>query len=177
MSSSIIFSDDESITHSQTSLSLLSSKRSDIQSFKGLSLTGRADVPPPQLILASRGPYLLWTEETSTIFEAWFNNTPFAQAIQGHKERKWSLPSWNTVHQRARDSAWSHFYEGADTVKGIPKLVCKYCGGTQNHPGVTHEGTSNMVRHLKSTNCNRTGKRPLEAQETLDRHLKKAYFP
>jgi hypothetical protein len=176
--SSVITGDDDSVLNSQTSPSLLQSRKSDSQSFKGLILTGRADEPPPQLIHAPRGPYILWTEETSDTFEAWFNNTPFTQAIQGQSEdkRKWFLPAWNTARRRATDSAWSHFHEAADIHKGIPKLLCKYCGTSQNHPGITQEGTSNMTRHLKSRNCVKSGKRPAEAQETLDRHFKKVYL-
>lgn len=181
---SIPSSDNERVDNSQTSLSLASlhGRKSDIQSFKGLKLTGRADELPPQLVPARRGPHVLWTEESSIMFETWFNSTPFAKAVQEQNqnlnERKWTLPAWNTARRRAKDSAWSHFHEAADTNKGIPKIVCKYCGTVQNHPGIAREGTSNMVRHLKSSNCKRTGKRPVEAQETLNRHFKKAFiFP
>ena len=177
--SSVFTGDYESIIDSQApTRQVIHSRNSDIQSFKGLTLTGRADDPPPQLTPAPRGPYILWTEETSTTFEAWFNNTPFAQAVQGQNQndRKWSLPAWNTVRRRAKDPAWSHFYEAADTSKGIPKLLCKYCNGVLNHPGISREGTSNLTRHLKSIGCNRTGKRPADAQATLERHFKKAFY-
>ena len=60
--SSVLSGDYESIIDSQAPPpQVLHSRNSDIQSFKGLTLTGRADDPLPQLILGSRGQYILWT--------------------------------------------------------------------------------------------------------------------
>src|ERR1700735_1225283 len=174
--SGTITDDRDTIFDSQISLgSPDSSRNSATRYFKGLQLSGSADQPPPQLEQSHRGLYVVWTEETADVFEAWFNNTPFVQAVQGHNEqpRKWFLPMWNTKRRRMIDSAWSHFYEAADVHHGVPKLICKYCRTVQNHPDVKKEGTSNMSRHLQSTNCNKSGKRSAEAQNTLERHFKK----
>jgi hypothetical protein len=172
---SSIIGDGDTIFDSQTSFSLDSSRNSATRYFKGLQLSGNADQPPPQLEQSHHGSYVLWTEETADVFEAWFNNTPFVQAVQGKNEqpRKWFLPLWNTTRRRAMDSAWSHFHEAADIHHGVPKLICKYCKTVQNHPDIKKEGTSNMSRHLLSANCNKSGKRPAEAQNTLERHFKK----
>jgi hypothetical protein len=174
--SGTITDDRDTIFDSQISLgSPDSSRNSATRYFKGLQLSGSADQPPPQLEQSHRGLYVVWTEETADVFEAWFNNTPFVQAVQGHNEqpRKWFLPMWNTKRRRAIDSAWSHFHEATDVHHGVPKLICKYCRTVQNHPDVKKEGTSNMSRHLQSTNCNKSGKRSAEAQNTLERHFKK----
>ncbi|KAN0074980.1 hypothetical protein V8E54_007591, partial [Elaphomyces granulatus] len=176
---SSIIGDGDTIFDSQTSFSLDSSRNSATRYFKGLQLSGNADQPPPQLEQSHHGSYVLWTEETADVFEAWFNNTPFVQAVQGKNEqpRKWFLPLWNTTRRRAMDSAWSHFHEAADIHHGVPKLICKYCKTVQNHPDIKKEGTSNMSRHLLSANCNKSGKRPAEAQNTLERHFKKVCNP
>jgi hypothetical protein len=144
------------------------------RALRDLTLTGRANDPPPQLQLSPNRHYVIWTEETSGTFEQWLSNTPFFQAVEHQSEpRKFTMPKWNNNQRRSKEKTWDNFYEGVEIHQGVPKVICKYCSTAQNHPNITNQGTSNMIRHLTGPGCRKRGKRPTDVQAAIDRHFKK----
>lgn len=144
-----------------------------------LNLTGFADAPPSQMELTRSGKIVIYKKEYAEVFEKWFNTTPYAQFVERLNQTRETdpnsvkiphkLPEWD--NPRRKGKVWVWFWEGSECLQGMPKVVCKSCEQSMQHPGAVDQGTTNMRDHMKSSGCERKAKRSSATQSAIDQHL------
>lgn len=137
-------------------------------------LTGRAPHPPDTLRRSKCNGVVLWEDGKRDLFQSWFSTTPFFELLSASNHdhgRTVKLPDFGSSSRRA--DMWQHCEEGAGLLRGEGKIVCKLCGKVMTHPSSQGGSTTNMVRHLKSEACMKKGKRTMDDQNSIDRHIKK----
>jgi hypothetical protein len=107
-------------------------------------------LPPPSIpnTLQRVGPkkqknYILWSEMVNDVFVAWWLNTEHGSQIKR-----------NIFESKRQAECWQHFDQVAAIQDGGPKVMCKVCDHTLNHPADGHQGISSMNKHfLQGVNC------------------------
>ena len=144
-----------------------------------LSLTGVADTPPSQMELTRSGKIVIYKKEYAKVFGKWFGTTPYGQFVERLDQARevdsksvkipHKIPEWDNPKRKGK--VWAWFWEGSECLQGMPRVICKSCEQAMQHPGAVNQGTTNMRDHLRSSGCERQGKRSSATQSAIDQHL------
>ncbi|CAG8025758.1 unnamed protein product, partial [Penicillium nalgiovense] len=98
----------------------------------------------------ARRTWVLYETARENEFLSWWMDTDYGrQLTKGGKSKvRWSAESRSS-------EVWKHFDQVAELRCGRPKVICRSCLATLNHPHHKSHGTSAMGKHLKSNSCRR----------------------
>jgi hypothetical protein len=111
------------------------------------SLQNRTIDPPTKLTrFAPDGrDWVLYDTAQENDFLSWWLQTDYGQQLStnGRSKVRWSAGSRSS-------EVWKHFDQVAELRSGRPKVICRSCLTSLNHPHHKFHGTSAMGKHLKS---------------------------
>lgn len=94
-----------------------------------------------------------WSKIDCTNFLSWWRDTAWVKSHTIESNKDVSL-LWDSTYRTS--DLWSSFYQVAEIATGKPKLICKRCSSSLDHPGINNSGTNSMKNHLKTEKCLRT---------------------
>ena len=119
--------------------------------------------PPPDILqrvgLSRKQIYVLWTDMVNDEFVAWWLKTEYGSRMNR-----------NIFESKRQAECWQHFHQVAAIQDGTPKVMCKTCDHTLNHPANGHRGTSSMNKHYsQGINCRRMAPQSKDIRKLIQR--------
>lgn len=90
--------------------------------------------------------WILYSDMSKDAFIEWWLQTMHGSECGDKKSFNWD-------RTRQLSDVWNHFDQVAHHTTGLPKVMCRRCGKTLDHPGYTSHGTNSMGRHWKGEKC------------------------
>ena len=106
--------------------------------------------------------WVLYDTAQENDFLSWWLQTDYGQQLStnGRSKVRWSAGSRSS-------EVWKHFDQVAELRSGRPKVICRSCLASLNHPHHKFHGTSAMGKHLKSKICRRSKRKVSFSAVTL----------
>lgn len=129
-------------------------------------------VPHPPDTLQRVGPpkkknFVLWTEMVNDEFVTWWLKTEFGSRMNR-----------NIFESKRQAECWRHFHQVAAIQDGAPKVMCKTCDHTLNHPADGHRGTSSMNKHYsQGVNCRKITPKSKDIRRLIQNGVYKTIHP